>query len=219
MEATRAGRWRIVAHSEPGLVRRRNEDAWRVLPDARLGSEHVLAVAVFDGLGGVPHGDRASAVAADGLAGALAAAAAPAAVLPLLDDAVRATGGCTTAVVAVFPGAGDAGHVLAAGDSAAYLRRAGAAGLVAAKDSDGPNVVTDLLGGRGVRGHVVPIRLQAGDTLLLCTDGVDGVVTERSLQRVLAPDAALEVAVTRLFNDVRAAGAPDNATVVAARYG
>jgi serine/threonine protein phosphatase PrpC len=48
----RAGDWTIVAATDQGHVRTRQEDAWSVLPGARFAGQTGDVLAVFDGLGG-----------------------------------------------------------------------------------------------------------------------------------------------------------------------
>jgi PPM family protein phosphatase len=61
------------------------------------------------------------------------------------------------------------------------------------------------------------LRLQAGDWLMLCTDGVWGAVDDTSLSTILSealdPPNAARAAIERALD----AGAPDNATVLVAR--
>lgn len=218
-ERYQAPPWIVVVRSDLGLVRTRLEDAWAVLPAASMRTQRVHAFAVFDGLGGLPHGQEAAWTAAEQLPDALARAGAVEHVLGQLNAAVERTRGATTAVVALFPADSAAGQgtILSAGDSGAYmLDTSGGARLLTPKDSEGPYTVTDYLGHTGLRGHATPVAVPHGGALLLCSDGVDGVVEPSSLARVLkAPD--LGAAVDELFFEILDRGAPDNATVVVAR--
>lgn len=209
--------WSVLARSEIGLVRRRLEDAYAVLLGAALAGLPMHAFAVFDGLGGMPRGQEAAQAAVANLAAAMRAAAGAEGVLAALGPAVAATGGATTATVALFPGDGRGeGHLLSVGDSAAYaLDPAGRLALLNVRDSAGGGAVTDYLGRPGARGHAVPLALPAGRSLLLCTDGVDGVAPRAGLERVLrAPPATAEAALGSLFLELNDLGAPDNATAL-----
>lgn len=63
-----------------------------------------------------------------------------------------------------------------------------------------------------------PAPLAAGDTLLLCTDGLHGLVTDAELARLgSGPD--LERACGEMIELTRRRGAPDNVTVILARLG
>ena len=58
-----------------------------------------------------------------------------------------------------------------------------------------------------------------GDRLLLCSDGLHGPVNDEAIRYVLADKEDLEEAVTALINLAKQAGAPDNVTIVLARFG
>jgi len=121
-----------------------------------------------------------------------------------------------------------------AGDSRAYLLRDGqlrplttdhnlAAELVAAgritpdrgRDHPGQQIVTRMLGSATrCEPGIVRVHRRPGDRLLLCTDGLTGVVADGEIERVLAtlgtPGACCRELVA-LAND---AGGPDNVTVL-----
>lgn len=124
------------------------------------------------------------------------------------------------------------GHV---GDSRMYLSRGGKidqkteddswVATILAKDpaakgldlSKHPmrNVLTSAIGARDqVEVHVTELSVAAGDRLLLCSDGLHGVLTAADLQSVLAahtqPDAAARALVEAALN----AGSRDNVTAV-----
>lgn len=209
-------RWLVVVRSDQGLVRKRLEDAWAVHPNARLGGEPVSAFAVFDGLGGEPNGQEAAWTAAEEFPRALERASTAAMVLPLLNEYVKATGGFTTAAVALLDARGS-GQLLNLGDSAAYaLDAAGSVVLLSTKDREAPNRVTRFLGADLAETAPVGFHLPVGRALLLCTDGVDDVAGTEEIQRVLT-SVDLDAALDALFLRVREGGAPDNATVVAVR--
>jgi protein phosphatase len=82
------------------------------------------------------------------------------------------------------------------------------------------HVITNVVGGdtAGVHVAVHRLRVQAGDVLLLCTDGLTGMLTDDRIKAVLQscprpPDACAELA--RLANEQ---GGEDNLTVIVARY-
>jgi len=208
--------WLVVVRSDVGAVRERLEDAWAVLPSAPVLGRDASVLAVFDGLGGEPNGQEAAWAAAEHLAEALQKSSSHAQVFQRLNPWVRQTQGSTTAVVALFPDHGGEGTILCVGDSAAYGLDTTGPVLLTPKDASAPNVVTDCLGSADPTGHVESIHVGRGQTILLCTDGVDGVVSPDSIAATLrAPDLA--AAVEDLFAEVWANGAPDNATLVAAR--
>jgi hypothetical protein len=211
------GPWGAWVRSEVGAVRRRLEDAWAVLPGVALGGEVWDAFAVFDGIGGLPNGQEAAWAAADGLREAMLRAAAPGEVLRLLDGAVLATGGASTAAVVLAPRArpGEA-WLLGAGDSSVHAP--GAPASVLPHDRVGLHGVTDGLGLPLRRGHALRWAVPAGGCLLLCSDGVDEVAGRMAVQECLAAPAGEEgAALARLLERVAERGAPDNATAVLLR--
>lgn len=213
-----AGRgWRAWMRSEVGLRRARLEDAWRILPGASMGGGLWDAFAVFDGLGGRPLGQEAAWAAANGLAEAMRRAGEPAGLLRELDGAVQGTGGATTATVALL-GPGEDAWVVGVGDSSAYVLEDGKPRLVLPKDRASRGVLTDCLGTSFAGGHQARQPLAAGQSLLLCTDGVDEVAGPAALVGVLAaPPARVAAELDALFALVRAEGAPDNATALLVR--
>ena len=58
----------IAAMTDRGLVRPSNEDSFVVLQETALPSQYLALAGVFDGVGGQPHGARASSEAAKYLA-------------------------------------------------------------------------------------------------------------------------------------------------------
>jgi PPM family protein phosphatase len=63
-----------------------------------------------------------------------------------------------------------------------------------------------------------PVNVEAGDWILLCTDGLTGVVREKEISEIVSsaesPDAACATLVERTISG----GAPDNVTVLCAQY-
>ncbi|MBW3583557.1 MAG: protein phosphatase 2C domain-containing protein [Euryarchaeota archaeon] len=218
-ETHQVGPWRVVVRSDVGLARSRLEDAWKVVKGLTMGGRPVDAFAVFDGLGGLPYGQEAAWAAADALGRVVAASTGPDDVLPALNKVVRETGGATTAVVALMyddePGHG---VLLCVGDSAAYMRDAeGRLQILNPKDSVGPHVLSDFLGNLNMKGHRRPIEVPVDGSLMLCTDGVDGVADPARLSTVLGANGTAPVkAIDALFSEIHDRGAPDNATAVVA---
>ncbi len=58
------------------------------------------------------------------------------------------------------------------------------------------------------------VKMSPGDQLLLCCDGLHGVLNDRALSDALASDEALPEKCRRLIAAAKAAGGPDNITVV-----
>ncbi len=127
------------------------------------------------------------------------------------------------------------GHV---GDSRLYRLRAGRLerltqdhsvvqellnrGLVTpdqARQSVSKNLVTRALGvDPGVQADMQTLETRAGDLYLLCSDGLNDVLTDPEIEYLLTtPDADLGGIVRRLVDAANAAGGPDNISVVLAR--
>jgi serine/threonine protein phosphatase PrpC len=224
-----------VGRTHVGCVRSLNEDA--VLNRADIG-----LWAVADGMGGHEGGEVASAAVVDALSGVsnftTAYAFRDAAAQALIEanaklvelSAERGTMGSTVVTLLAHEG-----HYacLWAGDSRAYLYRAGAlkrltrdhsvvqemidAGAITeerARVHPRSNVITRAVGAREqleVESVFGPI--QAGDRFLLCSDGLTGVVTDREIAEHMIR-APLEAAAERLIDQALARGAPDNVSLV-----
>ncbi|MGC9334441.1 MAG: Stp1/IreP family PP2C-type Ser/Thr phosphatase, partial [Anaerolineae bacterium] len=83
------------------------------------------------------------------------------------------------------------------------------------------NVITRSLGGEL---HVSvdvfpPHRLAGGDQLLLCSDGLSDLVSERELAHIVTQSRNSGIAVSRLIELARKRGAPDNVTAVVVKEG
>lgn len=76
------------------------------------------------------------------------------------------------------------------------------------------NVVTRALsGGDDPDVEVADIDLAAGDRLLICSDGLSGVVTTERMQEIVAAGQELEETCRALIAAANDAGGPDNITV------
>lgn len=67
---------------------------------------------------------------------------------------------------------------------------------------------------RDVEIEVAPLGLADGDWILLCSDGLCGVVSEAEIELVLAESASIEQAAEALVALANECGGPDNVTVV-----
>ncbi len=100
---------------------------------------------------------------------------------------------------------------------AASMARAGAAPEVI-QAHELRHALTRALGSRdGLRIDVEELRLEPGDVLLLCSDGLHGPVGPESLSKVLADAGTPSSAADRLIEAALAAGGPDNVTAVVLR--
>jgi len=211
----------VAARTEVGHVRARNEDALLVAGEDGL-------VAVFDGLGGHPAGDVASATAAASLRdsglGTASTAEDLVAALQAAHDAVGAaadgdpgrTGMATTAVVATL--AGGTALVAHVGDSRAYLRDGDGRLEQVTRDHGMGGYITQALGlDRGVDPDGVGLATPPASRLRLCSDGLSNMVDAVDIGALLgagdataACDALVEAALDR--------GGIDNVTVVVVTF-
>jgi PPM family protein phosphatase len=147
-------------------------------------------------------------------------------------DSAELRGMATTACAVIAEG--DAGAVAHVGDSRVYLQRGGElrqltldhswveeqvrAGVMdarAARQHPWRNVVTRALsGGEDPEIDVLDVPLQAGDRLLLCSDGLSGVISHEEISARLRAPGALESVCASLVDAANAAGGPDNITVL-----
>ncbi len=225
-------RIRIGATSDIGRVREGNEDSLLV-------EEPLFAVA--DGMGGHRGGEVASRVALETIqrlfeerTGTLAEQVERAnrAVFERsqLDREVAGMG--TTLTAALFEGT----HVRVAhvGDSRAYLFRGarlrrltedhtlvhrmveeGEITETEAETHPHRSILTRALGvDPAVRVDEAVVEVGGGDRLLLCTDGLTGMLPEARIRDILGQIADPQEAADRLVNEANAAGGVDNITVV-----
>lgn len=202
---------------------------------------------VCDGMGGEAGGEVASNIASEAIAAALDGAwpwanVEDALVASVVDagDRVRAIARAeprlarmgTTATVAAIHG--DSLVCAQVGDSRAYLFREGHLAqltrdqtLVELIKSQGVEVVGEDIPtnvilqavGSSTRLEVVVTRtpFRAGDVVLLCSDGLCGVVAHDVIEEILATHDDPEAACDALVAAANEAGGPDNITVVVLR--
>jgi len=141
--------------------------------------------------------------------------------------------GTTVALVAVD---GDAATVIHVGDSRVYLVRdgilsrltldhswveqqimAGALPVEAAEEHPFRHVITQALGAMETIDPVTySWQLRAGDLLLLCTDGLHGLIDRRAIHHVITTQPPDEAAHS-LVELAKGNGGPDNITAIIAR--
>ena len=80
------------------------------------------------------------------------------------------------------------------------------------------NVIVRALGMKSsVQVDVLQDVPRLGDTYLLCSDGLSGMISDLDIARILARESDLDLACHRLVEAANEAGGTDNITVVAAR--
>jgi serine/threonine protein phosphatase PrpC len=82
------------------------------------------------------------------------------------------------------------------------------------------NIVTNVLGGheRGVHVEVQRLDLQPGDVVLLCSDGLSGMVSDEQIAAILQHESDPEKACRRLVAAANDGGGKDNITAIVARF-
>ena len=224
--------WAVASHT--GRVRSNNQDT--PYPTASGASEGSVLVGVADGMGGAAGGEVASSLAMEA---AVSAHGSPAERVQAANAAVfeesrrrpEITGlGTTKVLVDLVDGTGSFGHV---GDSRAYLVRDGAI----AQLTEDHTIVAEwvALGAitpedakthprRGMLTRSVGVAPQVevdsfthafeeGDRLILCSDGLNGMVGDADILAI-GGEGSPEAAAWALVEAANDAGGHDNITVV-----
>lgn len=93
--------------------------------------------------------------------------------------------------------------------------RAGLLTAAAARRHPWRHVVTRAIsGGADIEVEVSALPLEPGDRILLCSDGLSTVVSDRGIAEVLRMDRPLREVCDELVRRANTAGGPDNVTVV-----
>ena len=223
----------VGAASDIGRVRSNNEDSY-------LADDPLFAVA--DGMGGENAGEVASALALEVLA-KMAGEGRTVDLTDWVREANRevwdrsvsdrSVAGMGTTLTAVLAD-GERLRLAHVGDSRAYLLRNGqlrrltedhtrVARMVregtiteeqAARHPE-RNIITRALGiSIDVNVDQILVDVRTGDRLLLCTDGLTGMVPEEELRTILQSAAAPEEAARKLIEAANEAGGADNVTAV-----
>ncbi|MDW8405701.1 PP2C family serine/threonine-protein phosphatase [Chloroflexus sp.] len=229
-------RVRYSARTDTGKRREINQDAYG---SAEIGQGTLLVVC--DGMGGHLAGEVASKLAVESIIAAFQPGEDPAEGLRqafvVANQRVHAEGrgSMGTTAVAVFFWHNTL-YVANVGDSRAYLVREGqirqlthdhsligdqvAAGLLTAEEARASNIRNIITRAIGHLSHVeVDLfrePLLPGDTIVLSTDGMHGLLTDEEIAAI-ASMHPLDVAARRLVDEANARGGPDNITVVIAQ--
>jgi protein phosphatase len=151
------------------------------------------------------------------------------------DNREELTGMGTTVVTALV--SGDTMTIGSAGDSRCYIVRTGELKQLTRDDSwvsaalgEGilnsddverhplRNVITKAVGARdAIDLDVLEHDLRPGDLVMLCSDGLHGMVSDQEIARILHAPGSLEDASARLVEAANEAGGRDNVTVVLLR--
>lgn len=225
--------WATATHV--GRLRSGNEDA--VFPEGVGSGPGPVLVGVADGMGGHVGGEVASRLAIEAAAAADTddpverVSTANAAVMDAIDNDPQLAGMGTTLTLGIFAGDGmlRMGHI---GDSRAYLLRNGelkqlttdhtfvadlvAGGYISEEDArihPRRHIVTQSIGMHEVEIDRIEEQLEPGDRVLLCTDGLTGMVDDATVGRLLVESHSPSEAAWALIDAANAAGGHDNTTV------
>lgn len=235
------GEFAYAIGSHPGLVRECNEDSYLALPE--LG---VWAVA--DGMGGHEAGEVASAITIheianrvkEGMALSVAINSAHRAIQNAVLQGEGSEGMGSTIAATKLNGTGY--EIVWVGDSRAYLWNGTLkqltkdhsyvqllldAGLIdESQIAEHPsrNVISQALGtgglnDEGIKPGCVTGQLGDGETLLLCSDGLTGELSDQEIAAILSESTDNQTKVDRLIEAALAAGGNDNVTVLVISHG
>jgi protein phosphatase len=228
---------RVGAATDIGQVREGNEDSYLIVAPL---------YAVADGMGGHRGGEVASSLALETVQqlferqeGSLAdqVSGANRAVYDRSQSDRSVSGMGTTLTAALIDG--NKVHLVHVGDSRAYLVRDGALtqltedhtlvhrmvleGEITPEEAETHphrSILTRALGvDENVQVDEGDVQVESGDRLLLCTDGLTGMVPEGEIQEILRDAADPQEAVDRLVKVANRAGGIDNITAVVLDFG
>jgi protein phosphatase len=236
----------VFGLSHRGRVRSRNEDAYLVARHLSLfavsdGMGGAAAGEVASGMtvdelrAAFDEADATNAGALPSFGQAVARANARVYALAQADSAKYGMGATLTALRLVPGGAA----ILHVGDSRAYRFRRGQLSqitqdhsLVAeqmragnmseeeARRSPFRHIISRAIGTHSeVKADEHSVDLEPGDTLLLCTDGLHGVVDDETIARVLCATSDVAGSAANLIQAALDAGGPDNIAVVLVHFG
>jgi PPM family protein phosphatase len=227
-----------------GLVRKNNEDT--IYEGTTPDGGRLYAVA--DGMGGQKDGEKASSLAVAAVAGEVSGSSVVDEItvenaILVGDERVRAEvpGGATTfSGLYVAPGGHEA-IIGQAGDSRIYLRRGkkiyvtrdqswsfglldkicrSKPNLDACREVYCSNIVPSAIGGKKLEPQVQKLALKAGDTFLLCSDGLWEMVETKDIKEAMgrvAKGGDLEFECEKLLSLANHNGGKDNISVVMVR--
>ncbi len=221
--------------TDAGHVREKNEDS--VFPETDGHRSGPVVIAVADGMGGAAAGEVASKLAIEAATGTEGSAGerirrGNEAVLEAEAADNTLSGMGTTLTIGLFEADGhlELGHV---GDSRTYLLRKGELRQVTrdhtlvgemveqgrltptqAETHPRRHLLTRVIGMAGVTPDIIEMEIESGDRLLFCSDGLNLMLTDVGIARLLGGAADPSDAAWSLVEAANAAGGLDNVTVV-----
>ena len=225
--------------TDAGRVRDHNEDS--LFPSTSGNSEGPVILMVADGMGGAVGGEVASSLAVEAASTdeadsniepiARIAAANESVIEATIADPSLAGMGTTMTLVRLNPdGTADFAHV---GDSRAYILTEGGMrllttdhtlinelielGKITPKEAEHHphrHMLTRVLGIGPIAIDAFSVELQAGDRILVCSDGLTTMVADFTIEQILDAGEGVEPTSWALIEQANAAGGVDNTTVV-----
>lgn len=222
-----------------GRVRDGNEDS--LFPKESGSSEGPVVLMVADGMGGAVAGEVASRLAVEAASATESGdpstapedrvlAAHRAVVQATRDDPSLAGMGTTMTLVEIHDGRAAFAHV---GDSRAYLLRGSdlrvlttdhtlvheliELGRITPEEAESHphrHLITRVLGLGEIGVDTFTVELEDGDRILLCSDGLNTMVSDFLIQELLAARLGVEPTAWALIEQANTAGGLDNTTVV-----
>jgi protein phosphatase len=249
----------IYALSNIGLKRTENQDNYYcdgVCPNIRnegyrykkiVSTENPSLFAVFDGMGGHVHGERASQIAVEetdkafkiyqqGEAKQLLLSICASANNRICDEILHVVKGRMGSTAAMLLFENNQYHLCNLGDSPVFLIRDNCISTISYEHSERQNYeeifgenydrkkkfkLTQHLGIFPDEMEISPYytygNIREGDTFLLCSDGLTDMVSEQDILSVLANNNSLETATEQLLSLALDNGGKDNVTIIACK--
>lgn len=239
-----AAGFEVAGATDRGTVRTENQDMWEAFVAVPTPSGTRVALVIADGMGGHRGGREAAEAAVEAAVARLREGdAAPEVVEAAMNVANAAVAGVrgviggepgTTLVVAVVDG--NRALIGNIGDSRAYVIRDGHSEQLTfdhswvgdelragrlhpdeARHHPRRNVITRAVMGDPVDPDILTASLEAGDTVLLCTDGIWEPLSDQDIAELMTDAGPLVRDLERLCEAALDAGGRDNVTAVAVR--
>lgn len=203
------------------------EDGWTGTADSGKG----FTLAVFDGIGGAPHGEAAAYIAAKSIGGGISPMLFPApekirkklgrTILRANESSLRYRDerkirdyGCTAAGIWFC---GKYAGIFNVGDSRIYAYSDGTMKLVSKDHTIGRGILSQYIGMDGQEGIPEPeisvMNLKKDLQFLICSDGLTACMSDKEIEEHFQNKRGKEF-VTSMMDTVKRRGSPDNTTVI-----
>jgi serine/threonine protein phosphatase PrpC len=114
-------------------------------------------------------------------------------------------------------------YIVHAGDSRCYLLRRGELQVLTRDHTlyQRPNILTNALGAgsQGVHVEIRTVQLEEGDSVLLCSDGLNKHVDDKLIQQTMLENTDPRTVCRSLIDHANKGGGSDNTTLVVGRWG